>query len=99
MGNIRTKIYCKLRIGIAFLFSVLSESKIFSSFCFQYHVLDDIDGLRHFLDEEQTPAECGGPTSHDQLEWVEFYKVRHLSGYPLGPRNGNSLTNIRCFKL
>lgn len=43
---------------------------------FQYQVLDDIDSLRHFLDEEQTPAECGGPTSHDQLEWVEFYKVR-----------------------
>ncbi|KAI5700602.1 hypothetical protein M8J75_001039 [Diaphorina citri] len=48
--------------------NVLPNSKI------EYHVLDDIDGLRHFLDEEQTPAECGGPTSHDQLEWVEFYK-------------------------
>uniref|UniRef100_A0A8D9FHX3 Pleckstrin homology domain-containing family G member 4B n=1 Tax=Cacopsylla melanoneura TaxID=428564 RepID=A0A8D9FHX3_9HEMI len=48
--------------------NVLPNSKI------EYQVLDDIEGLRHYLDEEQTPAECGGPTSHDQLEWVEFYK-------------------------
>lgn len=31
--------------------------------------------LREWIAEDQMPTTCGGPCSHDQLEWVEFQKV------------------------
>lgn len=37
--------------------------------------MSDENELRSVFDEDQIPAECGGSTTHDQLEWVEFYKV------------------------
>ncbi|XP_054273864.1 pleckstrin homology domain-containing family G member 4B-like isoform X2 [Macrosteles quadrilineatus] len=40
----------------------------------QCHSVKDSSDLLHFLPEDQTPSECGGRTTHDQLEWVEFFK-------------------------
>ncbi|XP_046674250.1 puratrophin-1-like isoform X2 [Homalodisca vitripennis] len=38
------------------------------------HIVSDANDLLHFIPEDQTPSECGGRTTHDQLEWVEFFK-------------------------
>ncbi|KAG8313596.1 hypothetical protein J6590_002068 [Homalodisca vitripennis] len=43
------------------------------------HIVSDANDLLHFIPENQTPSECGGRTTHDQLEWVEFFKVNDLS--------------------
>nr|CAD7201677.1 unnamed protein product [Timema douglasi] len=37
-------------------------------------VIKDETNLRQLLPEDQLPTSCGGRTSHDQIEWVEFYK-------------------------
>ncbi|XP_049818599.1 uncharacterized protein LOC109601686 isoform X4 [Aethina tumida] len=36
--------------------------------------IPDENALETFLPIEQAPASCGGPCTHDQLEWVEFFK-------------------------
>lgn len=42
----------------------------------QCHMVRDVSDLNSYIAEDQTPSACGGRTSHDQLEWVEFFKVR-----------------------
>ncbi|XP_065160574.1 uncharacterized protein [Atheta coriaria] len=38
-------------------------------------VVSDEATLSHYIEREQSPAECGGTsTHHDQLEWVEFFR-------------------------
>ncbi|EFA01095.2 hypothetical protein TcasGA2_TC004018 [Tribolium castaneum] len=37
-------------------------------------VICDEATLCKYLTKEETPASCGGSCSHDQLEWVEFFK-------------------------
>ncbi|XP_068911391.1 puratrophin-1-like isoform X4 [Tenebrio molitor] len=37
-------------------------------------VVADERTLARYLSKEETPASCGGSCSHDQLEWVEFFK-------------------------
>jgi hypothetical protein len=41
---------------------------------FQAVVVADERTLARYLSKEETPASCGGSCSHDQLEWVEFFK-------------------------
>lgn len=43
----------------------------------QIHFVADERKLRTVFDDDQIPAECGGSTTHDQIEWVEFYKVQY----------------------
>jgi hypothetical protein len=45
---------------------------------FQYDVLTEERDLHQYISEEQTPVNCGGQSTHDQLEWVEFYKVSSM---------------------
>ncbi|XP_063910546.1 uncharacterized protein LOC135127835 isoform X3 [Zophobas morio] len=40
----------------------------------QVTVVTDESTLLQYLSKEETPASCGGSCSHDQLEWVEFFK-------------------------
>lgn len=44
-------------------------------FLSQCHMVRDVSDLNTYIPEDQTPSACGGRTSHDQLEWVEFFKV------------------------
>ncbi|XP_044258934.1 uncharacterized protein LOC123007598 isoform X3 [Tribolium madens] len=37
-------------------------------------VICDEQTLSKYLTKDETPASCGGSCSHDQLEWVEFFK-------------------------
>lgn len=30
--------------------------------------------MEHYISKDQAPACCGGTCTHDQLEWVEFFK-------------------------
>lgn len=39
-------------------------------------MLTESDSLEEYIEWSNIPAEYGGQSSHDQLEWVQFYKVR-----------------------
>ncbi|KDR23948.1 hypothetical protein L798_08872 [Zootermopsis nevadensis] len=41
---------------------------------FKVHVVTDERDLCQYISEDQTPVNCGGRSTHDQVEWVEFYK-------------------------
>ncbi|KAG5886772.1 hypothetical protein JTB14_032264 [Gonioctena quinquepunctata] len=40
----------------------------------QVTLLSEESHLRRYIARDQTPASCGGTCTHDQLEWVEFFK-------------------------
>ena len=44
-------------------------------FVLQYDVITEERDLCQYISEDQIPVNCGGRSTHDQLEWVEFYKV------------------------
>ncbi|VVC27619.1 Hypothetical protein CINCED_3A011653, partial [Cinara cedri] len=33
-------------------------------------------GLMEYFEDSQIPSICGGPYTHGQHEWIDFYKVR-----------------------
>ncbi|XP_048521574.1 puratrophin-1 isoform X1 [Dendroctonus ponderosae] len=37
-------------------------------------LLTEESSLKQYLSKDQAPASCGGTCTHDQLEWVEFFK-------------------------
>ncbi|KAL1501723.1 hypothetical protein ABEB36_007000 [Hypothenemus hampei] len=37
-------------------------------------LITEESSLKQYLKPDQTPASCGGTCTHDQLEWVEFFK-------------------------
>lgn len=49
------------------------------SVSFQVHVVTDERDLCQYISEDQTPVNCGGRSTHDQVEWVEFYKVSRMA--------------------
>ncbi|CAG9864587.1 unnamed protein product [Phyllotreta striolata] len=40
----------------------------------QVIVLSDESSLSNYISRDQAPTSCGGACTHDQLEWVEFFK-------------------------
>ncbi|KAJ8922124.1 hypothetical protein NQ315_004058 [Exocentrus adspersus] len=40
----------------------------------QVTFISDEASLRKYVSQDQAPASCGGSCTHDQLEWVEFFK-------------------------
>nr|XP_023018868.1 uncharacterized protein LOC111507754 [Leptinotarsa decemlineata] len=40
----------------------------------QVTLISEESYLRRYISRDQTPASCGGTCTHDQLEWVEFFK-------------------------
>lgn len=42
---------------------------------FQCYAVNSYNGLIEFFEDSQIPSVCGGPYTHVQLEWIDFYKV------------------------
>ncbi|XP_025409795.1 rho guanine nucleotide exchange factor 40-like isoform X2 [Sipha flava] len=38
------------------------------------YAINSYSGLLEFFEDSQIPLACGGPYSHSQLEWIDFYK-------------------------
>ncbi|CAH1179324.1 unnamed protein product [Phaedon cochleariae] len=49
------------------------EEKVLSSRV-QVKVLSDESSLNKYISKDQAPVSCGGSSTHDQLEWVEFFR-------------------------
>lgn len=41
----------------------------------QSRILTESDSLEEYVEWIYIPSEYGGQSAHDQLEWVQFYKV------------------------
>lgn len=51
----------------------IKEVKKLTSQC-QAVLLTEESSLDKYITKDQSPASCGGTCTHDQLEWVEFFK-------------------------
>ncbi|XP_056631347.1 uncharacterized protein LOC130441613 isoform X2 [Diorhabda sublineata] len=51
----------------------IKEVKKLTSQC-QAVILTEESSIDKYITKDQSPASCGGICTHDQLEWVEFYK-------------------------
>ncbi|XP_060877232.1 puratrophin-1-like isoform X2 [Metopolophium dirhodum] len=38
------------------------------------YAVNSYNGLLEFFEDSQIPSACGGPYTHSQLEWIDFYK-------------------------
>lgn len=41
----------------------------------QCYAINSYNGLLEFFEDSQIPSACGGPYTHSQPEWIDFYKV------------------------
>ncbi|XP_060843323.1 puratrophin-1-like isoform X1 [Rhopalosiphum padi] len=54
------------------------------------YAVNSYNGLLEFFEDSQIPSACGGPYTHSQLEWIDFYKESERLTY-LSQTAGNRL--------